>query len=149
MKYSISTGSKFSLKNSSRAEAANKTIEIYWARLLIDENTCPRCNETGQEIDSALKILQELGNTVGITIQTRKHAITLEEFNLNPSVSNQILINDEPLEVLLDAKVGMSRCCNECGDNDCRTLEVDGKSYEGIPKKLIIKAILKTIINMI
>lgn len=40
----------------------------------------------------------------------------------------------------LGATAGASQCCAVCGDNDCRTLEVDGSSFEAVPERLIIKA---------
>ena len=33
-----------------------------------------------------------------------------------------------------------SQCCSVCGDNSCRTLQVDGKTYEAVPETLIVKA---------
>ncbi|MCS7062125.1 MAG: DUF2703 domain-containing protein, partial [Anaerolineae bacterium] len=45
-----------------------------------------------------------------------------------------------PIEEWLDANVGMSPCCSMCGDSDCRTLEVGGRSYETIPEEQFIKA---------
>ncbi len=33
-----------------------------------------------------------------------------------------------------------SECCDICGPNDCRTIEIENKTYEKIPADLIIKA---------
>jgi hypothetical protein len=31
-------------------------------------------------------------------------------------------------------------CCNVCGDLPCRTVEVDGSTFETLPEDLIVKA---------
>jgi hypothetical protein len=36
--------------------------------------------------------------------------------------------------------VGSSRCCEECGDQDCRTIEIGGTTYEVIPEELLLRA---------
>ncbi|MGB9721632.1 MAG: DUF2703 domain-containing protein [bacterium] len=36
-----------------------KILKIKWQRLLVDGETCPRCNETEQEIDSNLRGLKK------------------------------------------------------------------------------------------
>ena len=38
------------------------------------------------------------------------------------------------------AATGSSPCCNECGDNECRTVEVDGQVHEAIPQELLVRA---------
>ncbi len=149
MKYRVYQGSKTKIKSNRYANTTNKKIEIDWARLVINNNSCPRCCETGSEIGIALEIMKELVKNVGIDIETRMHEITFDEFSKNPLVSNRIYISDEPIEEILGALVGSSKCCNECGDNDCRTLEINGKIYESISRKLIIKAVLKTMVDMI
>jgi hypothetical protein len=44
------------------------------------------------------------------------------------------------LEHWLGATTGASRCCSVCGETECRTLEVDGASFEAVPERLIVKA---------
>ena len=63
-----------------------------------------------------------------------------DEFKANPSESNRVWIAGKPLEEWIDANVGMSRCCSVCGESNCRTLEVGGRSYETIPEEQFIKA---------
>jgi AhpD family alkylhydroperoxidase len=67
-------------------------------------------------------------------------ALDQAAFSEQPSESNRIWIAGRPLESWVDGQSGSSRCCDECGDNDCRTLEVDGRSYEVIPSGLLIRA---------
>ncbi|MEA5097108.1 MAG: DUF2703 domain-containing protein [Burkholderiaceae bacterium] len=49
------------------------------------------------------------------------------------------------MEHWLEASAGSSRCCAACGNADCRTLEVDGKSFDAIPEELLIKAALRAV----
>jgi hypothetical protein len=44
------------------------------------------------------------------------------------------------LEEWLDGRVGRSPCCDVCGDEECRTLELDGLIFEAIPAGLIVQA---------
>ncbi|MDI9627737.1 MAG: DUF2703 domain-containing protein [Acidobacteriota bacterium] len=57
-----------------------------------------------------------------------------------PLESNQILLNGRTLEQWLGGQTGQSQCCDVCGPNDCRTVSVDGVSYESIPAELIVRA---------
>lgn len=54
--------------------------------------------------------------------------------------SNKILIGVMTLEELLGATTGQSKCCEACGDAECRTIEFGGQSHEAIPADLIVKA---------
>ena len=64
-------------------------------------------------------------------------------FKEDPSASNRIWIAGKPLEEWIEAKVGASRCTSVCGDSDCRTVEVNGKSLEVVLQDVLIKAALK------
>lgn len=44
------------------------------------------------------------------------------------------------MEAWLNGTVCSSRCCSVCGDSECRTVEVEGASYEVIPEALLVKA---------
>ena len=61
-------------------------------------------------------------------------------FNASPVESNRIWISGRPMEEWLNGSVGSSACCSVCGDSECRTVEVEGSSYEVIPEALLIKA---------
>ena len=61
-------------------------------------------------------------------------------FKTNSAESNRVWIQGRPLEDWLGAEVGMSRCCDACGDSDCRTIEVGGRVYDTIPEDQIVKA---------
>jgi hypothetical protein len=61
-------------------------------------------------------------------------------FRRAPAESNRIWIGGRPMEEWLGARAGSSPCCAVCGDLPCRTMEVDGRTYEAIPEDLIVKA---------
>lgn len=85
---------------------------------------------------------------MGIEIELEKQKISVEEFKQEPLKSNMIYIEDKPIEKWVGGEVGQSECCDVCGPTDCRTIKVDGKSYERIPSELIVKAGLKATTNL-
>lgn len=118
-----------------------KTLVIKWQRLL-DEGgqTCPRCGLTEGEVDSACQSLKQALAPLGIEVVLEKRSLVLGEFIKDPLQSNRILIDGRPIEEWLGAKVGQSKCCDVCGDSECRTVEIENYKYETIPASLIIKA---------
>ncbi|MFN3740677.1 MAG: DUF2703 domain-containing protein, partial [Thermodesulfovibrionales bacterium] len=118
-----------------------KTLKLRWQRLVGDENrTCPRCSGTEEELDKAYQKLKEALSPLGIDVILDKGELSANEFKANPLASNQIWIGDKTLEEWLSAKTGKSHCCDVCGDNECRTVEIGNQVYETIPVSLIIKA---------
>ena len=117
-----------------------KTLKIQWQRLVIDDQTCPRCGATEVEVNKAMQSLKQSLNPKGIEVVLEKGAIKQADFEKNPSKSNLILIGERPLEDWLQARTGQSACCGPCGDAECRTIDVQGKIYETIPAELIVKA---------
>jgi hypothetical protein len=117
-----------------------KTLKIQWQRLVIDNQTCPRCGATEAEVNKAIQSLKQSLNPKAIEVVLEKRAIQQADFQKNPSKSNLILIAGRPLEDWLQARTGQSSCCGPCGDAECRTIDVQGKIYETIPAELIIKA---------
>lgn len=119
----------------------NKLI-IRWQRLVDNSTTCPRCSGTEIEIEKAIYKLKEAFKPLNIYVVLEKYELNQDEFRKSPLVSNLILINDKPLEDWLNAEIGRSQCCSICGDEDCRTIQFKGQTYEAIPENLIIKASL-------
>lgn len=118
-----------------------KTLPIIWQRLVSARGTtCPRCHSTGEEVQRAVQKLKLVLEPLGFTPELLEKEIDEASFIKTPLVSNQILIAGEPIEHWLGGQTGSSRCCNECGDNECRTVEVAGKSYEVIPEELLMRA---------
>ena len=126
-----------------------KKLIIRWQRLLDNNKTCPRCRKTEKEIEKAYKKLKEVFSPIGIEVVLDKRERSMDVFKTNPLVSNQIWIMDKPIEEWLNANSGKSRCCDVCGDEECRTIELSGKTYESIPEALIIKACLLAAADLI
>ena len=117
-----------------------KILMISWQRLVSEGNTCPRCGSTEDELNKATLQLNNALGTLGIKVELQKKELTLEKFKKDPAKSNTILFNGIALEDLIGAETGQSECCDVCGDEECRTVEIGGKSYETIPAEIIIKA---------
>lgn len=122
-----------------------KELVISWQRLISEGDTCPRCGSTEGELGKAVLELKEKLKSRGIEVILKKQELTLEEFKKNPLSSNEIMLNGQSLENLLDAKTGHSKCCDVCGDEECRTIEMGEKDYETIPASLIVEAGLKAV----
>ena len=118
-----------------------KPLPIVWQRLVNTEGrTCPRCHGTGDEMLGALDRLRAALAPLGMEPQLETVELNEAVFLTRPSESNRIWIAGKPLEEWLGGQTGSSRCCNECGDKDCRTVEVAGQTYEVIPEELIVQA---------
>ncbi|MCX7964156.1 MAG: DUF2703 domain-containing protein [Candidatus Sumerlaea chitinivorans] len=115
-------------------------VKIEWIRLLIADQTCPRCSQTEAEITSAIQHLQQMLMPHGIDVVLEKRSLSPTQFAENPMASNQILINGRPLESWVSAKVISTPCCDVCGDADCRAIEVDNQIHEAVPSHLIVQA---------
>ncbi len=118
-----------------------KPLAILWQRLVSDQGTtCPRCKDTGEEVQRAVRTLRRALEPLGISPELEVREIDEATFRADPLLSNQVLIEGQSIEYWLDGQTGSSRCCNECGDKDCRTVEVGGRSYEVIPEALLVRA---------
>lgn len=117
-----------------------KPMPIVWKRLVKGGETCVRCGNTRRELEAAVAKLTVSLQPLGIEPVLETQEIGEEAFKADPSESNRVWIANRPLEDWLDAAVGMSRCCSVCGESDCRTLEVDGRTYETIPEEQFIQA---------
>ncbi|UCH49578.1 MAG: DUF2703 domain-containing protein [Betaproteobacteria bacterium] len=120
-----------------------KPLPIVWQRLVSAEGeTCDRCNATYQELLRAVEKLTHVLRPLGIEPSLEKREIDQRAFEANPSESNRIWVAGKPMEEWLGASVGSSPCCSVCGTSECRTVEVEGTSFETIPKELFLKAAL-------
>jgi len=117
-----------------------KTLRIEWQRLISNDRTCPRCGSTEEELDKAVSTLKQSLAPLGIEVMLEKKELSLSEFKKAPLQSNRIWINNRPLEDYIGGSVGQSPCCDVCGPSECRTVEMEGQTYETIPSKMIIKA---------
>ena len=120
-----------------------KKLTILWQRLLDDTGrTCPRCGETGGIIETSIEKLKKSFVEIGIDVQFIKKSVNFTQFSIDSLQSNRILINNKTLEEWIGASVGKSKCCDVCGDSDCRTLTFGHNTFETVPEALIIKASL-------
>ena len=118
-----------------------KTLVVEWQRLLDEQKqTCPRCGSTEQEVDKAIQELNQLLKQSGVIASLVKKAIDSESFKKDVLQSNKILIAGKTLEEWLGAKTGQSKCCETCGDAECRTVEYADEIHETIPADLIVRA---------
>jgi len=118
-----------------------KNLPILWQRLVSKRGTtCPRCHGTGEEVQRAVQKLKLALEPLGVTPDFQVKEIDEASFLQDTLQSNQILIGGHTIEHWLGGQAGSSRCCNECGNNECRTVEVGGQSYEVIPEGLLVRA---------
>lgn len=117
-----------------------KRLTILWKRLVDEGETCPRCGSTQHNIMAAIAKLEPALGPLGIEPVLETQTIDDATFRAAPAESNRIWIGGRPMEQWLGARAGNSPCCEVCGDLPCRTMEVDGQTYEAIPEELIIKA---------
>ena len=118
-----------------------KVLPIRWQRLVDEQGqTCDRCGTTETAVEDAIQKLKRSLKELDIDVVLEKKALSPSTFSKDPLQSNRIWIAGEPLEAWLSATSGQSQCCSTCGDSECRTVTVDGKTYEAIPAELIVKA---------
>lgn len=117
-----------------------KTLSIVWQRLVSNGQTCPRCAGTGNEVEQAYQQLRTQLLPLGIEPVLEIREIDEATFKADPTASNRIWIAGQPMEKWLNASVGSSPCCSVCGDSECRTMDVDGTTYEVVPEELLVKA---------
>lgn len=117
-----------------------KILRITWQRLVTDGNTCPRCGSTEDELEKAVGQLKGKLASSGVDVILKKTELSLAEFKKDPVSSNRIQINGRLLEDIIGAGTGQSQCCDACGDEECRTVEIKGESYETIPAEIIVRA---------
>jgi len=128
------------------SEANNvQTVTIRWQRLVDEKGkTCDRCGATEKQVRKAFSSLKKSLKAVGTEVALKEETLSLEAFARDCSQSNRIWVNERPLEEWLGARTGMSLCggcCSIVGDKvECRTMAVEGKTYETIPAELIVKA---------
>ena len=118
-----------------------KVLTIRWQRLVDEKGrTCDRCGATETAVEDAIGGLSRSLKELGVDVALEKATLDPKTFSGDPLQSNRIWVGGRPIEEWLQASVGQSPCCSTCGDSDCRTLTVDGRTYEDIPAELIVKA---------
>ena len=123
-------------------KAEMSKLPITWQRLVSAGGTCPRCDATHRHLQSAVVKLREALKPLNIEPILEVQEISEGSFRKEPAQSNRIWIADKPIEEWIGAGVGSSKCCSVCGDEPCRTMEVEGAVFEDIPEAVIMKAAL-------
>ncbi|WP_324781138.1 DUF2703 domain-containing protein [Thiobacillus sedimenti] len=126
-----------------------KPMPIVWKRFVKGGATCVRCEETSRELEAAVTKLAAALRPLGIDPVLETKELDEAAFKADTSESNRVWIAGKTIEEWLGAAVGMSRCCSVCGDSECRTLEVGGRTYETTPEEQFIKAGLMAASEMI
>jgi len=93
-------------------------------------------------MERAIAKLRQSLRPLGIEPSLEIREIDQRSFKANPSESNRIWIAGKPMEEWLGASIGSSPCCSVCGTSECRTVEVEGTTFETIPENLFLKAAL-------
>jgi hypothetical protein len=119
---------------------AKPTLTITWQRLVEGGETCPRCSATEEELDKAVGRLAATLEPLGIAVVFTKEELTAAAFKAAPAASNRIWLNGRLVEDWLGGRSDTSACCDVCGDEECRTVVVDGEEYESVPAALVVKA---------
>ena len=118
-----------------------KELIIRWQRLVNGSGqTCNRCSDTGSTVDKAYNKLKKSLAELGIEVELKKEVLGFSIFRKDPLQSNRIWIAERPLEEWVGATVGKSKCCDVCGESECRTISINQDTFENIPEDLIIKA---------
>lgn len=118
-----------------------KKITIEWKHYDKEGETCTRCNNTGDNIKQVLKNIKEDEHFQDIEVNFVETKLAAERM----TESNSVFINGIAIEVVLNGSTSENYChscsCLAGKGSNCRTVEVEGKSYEAIPEKLILQAI--------
>lgn len=116
-------------------------MEIVWQRLVTKGGTtCPRCRKTGEEVFRAFDRLQRVLEPLGVILVLKILDLDETTFQEQPAESNRIWVAGKPIEEWINGQTGSSLCCDECGENECRTIDVNGQTYEVIPEDLLVRA---------
>ena len=120
-------------------------ITVRWQRLVTEAGeTCDRCQNTQEEVGLATDRLRRCLRPLNIEVALEETPMTAEACARDISQSNRVFVDDRSLEDWLGAEVGRSRCGSRCAqlgqDVHCRTVVVDGQTYEVIPAGLIVRA---------
>jgi hypothetical protein len=119
-----------------------RQLPILWQRLVSPGGTCPRCDARHQHLRSAVVKLTEALRPLNVEPILEVREISESSFRKDSAQSNRIWIAGKPIEEWIGAGVGSSKCCSVCGDEPCRTMEIEGAVLEDIPEAVIMKAAL-------
>ncbi len=111
--------------------------------LYYNKTICKRCSSTDISVKLTLRELKKVIKSNKLKISFKERKLPESKTYLSPS----ILINGEDVEKLVNKSSKQksnvcSDCCKLIGHSvNCRTFNYKGKSYEYIPKEMILEAI--------
>ncbi len=111
--------------------------------LYYNKTTCSRCVATNKSVGLSLKELRNVINNVKLEIDFKKKKLPKSKIHLSPS----ILINGRDIEQIVNKNSKLKSnvcldCCQLAGHSvNCRTFTYKRKSYDYIPKEMILEAI--------
>jgi hypothetical protein len=122
-------------------------IEIEF--LYLDLDVCTRCKGTDANLEMALRTIQEILQTSGTDVSTRKVLVDSEETARKLKFLSSPTIRINGRDIALDLRETPCDSCAEscaCGrDVDCRVWFYEDKEYTEAPVPLIVDAILSAI----
>jgi hypothetical protein len=118
---------------------------IEWRHLDVENETCDRCYDTGENLNHEVKRLNKILQPIGIEVEfidTKLNDQQIQE-------SNTIYFNEIPIENILDIEVSENYCepCTSILGRKtyCRTVIFEENEYEDVPAKAIRQAALKVL----
>lgn len=111
--------------------------------LYYNKTTCNRCASTDKSVRLSLKELKNVLNDAKLKVDFKEKILPKSKIQLSPS----ILINGRDIERLVNKNTKLKSnecrdCCQLAGRPvNCRTFTYKGKSYDYIPKGMILEAI--------
>jgi hypothetical protein len=126
-------------------------IEIEWRHIGNEiTGTCDRCSSTGDALQEVLEELEPYLKEAGVKVRFRE--TTLPETRIEES--NQVLINDIPLEEYLAGSTVVQTPCCSCActtgrdEVKCRAIDVGDDRYEAIPVEVLRQVIIDVVDGM-
>jgi len=111
--------------------------------LYYDKITCRRCISTDRSVELTLKELRKIIKNAKVKIDFKERKLPKSKIHFSPS----ILINGRDVEKLVNKNSKLkSNACSDCCQStghpvNCRTFSYRGRSYDYIPKGMIMEAI--------
>lgn len=108
-----------------------------------NKTSCERCASTDKSVKLSLKELKNAIKNTNIDVKLKETKLPKSKIHLSPS----ILINGKDIEKLVNKSSKLktnhcSDCCQLIGNSvNCRNFTYKEKSYDYIPKEMIIDAI--------
>jgi hypothetical protein len=124
-----------------------KQVEIEF--LYLDLDVCTRCKGTDANLETALRILQEVLQASGTDVSTRKVLVDSEETARKLKFLSSPTIRINGRDIALEFReTPCDSCAQACacdGGVDCRVWVYEGKEHPEAPMPLIVNALLSQI----